>query len=348
MSNVFEYCIQHHDELSQNCLEKAARDFSAKDVIQKHLAVYKELIAEKVPQVKTHILQRNYVLEYLRVLSQKEDLAESRKFLALATKTQLPFFTCLQAIYPPLRLTAYDITKYHNYDVVFSGFTGTYSVLYLLPQFTEFSNKNNTYSFIGNETPHESVFMDAPEYTKAVIEKVQIINSSYEYRDDTQLKAYQVNMATFKTIGMWLKYLQDNGAYDNSRIIIVADHGSGLVDIDAFDTSIRGMSSLNPILLIKDFTPPSTRIETDHSLMTNADTLYLATKDLNLSETNPFTGEKLTKTRKSGENAVELHTFKKNNWDAAQDRNKTQFELDGPTYIVKDNIFSEENWTVKE
>ena len=42
-----EYCLKNCDELSKNCLEKAARDFSAKDVIQKHLAVYESLISKK-------------------------------------------------------------------------------------------------------------------------------------------------------------------------------------------------------------------------------------------------------------------------------------------------------------
>lgn len=39
-----EYCIQHHDELSQNCLQKAKTDFVTKEIVQKHLEVYEKVL----------------------------------------------------------------------------------------------------------------------------------------------------------------------------------------------------------------------------------------------------------------------------------------------------------------
>ncbi|MBQ5781286.1 MAG: hypothetical protein IIW10_05010, partial [Spirochaetaceae bacterium] len=98
---------------------------------------------------------------------------------------------------------------------------------------------------------------------------------------------------------------------------------------------------------VKDFNA-SGEVVTDFSLMTNADTLRYVTKDLNLSETNPFTGKKLTKRRKSGDSVVELESIYANTWDARLCRDKTTFENSGPSYIVKDNIFREENWIEKE
>ena len=79
----------------------------------------------------------------------------------------------------------------------------------------------------------------------------------------------------------------------------------------------------------------------------NADTLFFATKDLNISEINPFTNEKLTKFREK-ENIIELPIEKEFTWNAVDFIDKTQFNLNGPTYIIKDNIFKAENWTIKE
>ncbi len=42
------------------------------------------------------------------------------------------------------------------------------------------------------------------------------------------IQTYQVNAASMKRIGLWLEKLQRDGVYDNTRIVIVADHGHPL------------------------------------------------------------------------------------------------------------------------
>jgi arylsulfatase A-like enzyme len=39
---------------------------------------------------------------------------------------------------------------------------------------------------------------------------------------------YHSNMATMLRVGEWMDYLKEQGVYDNTRIIIVADHGRKL------------------------------------------------------------------------------------------------------------------------
>ena len=259
---------------------------------------------------------------------------------------RLPYFSLLQSLFPTVRDYFYDLVG-NSYIVSNSAFTENFSALYLLPDFTSFDNDKNTYSFIGNDSPHEWVYLNAPEYTHEVSEKVQIINSSYEFVDEQQLKAYQVNMATFKTIGNYLKYLQENDCYDNTRIIIVSDHGRSL-DLRSFDSDILDIgSTYSATLLVKDFYSNS-EIKTDYKLSTNADTLLYATDGLNLSEENPFTKEKITKVREN-ENEIELQIVVDNySGNAKKLINKNQFPFEDKTYIIKDNIFEAENWTLKE
>ena len=38
-----EWCVEHGGELTKNCLEKAARDFDEKDIIEKYLKLYEDI-----------------------------------------------------------------------------------------------------------------------------------------------------------------------------------------------------------------------------------------------------------------------------------------------------------------
>ena len=296
----------------------------------------------KFPEIKTEHLQGQYIAQYEEYFNLNNSEINSIEVDKI-TDIQLPYFSILQSIFPLFRNYFYKLTEY---SFATSGFTSNFSALCLLSNFTEFNNSKNTYSFIGNDAPHEFAFLNAPEYTYEVYDKIQIINSSYEYKNDQELKAYQVNMATYKTIGNWLKYLQDNDCYDNTRIIIVSDHGWNL-SLKSFDDEILDKGALlNTLFLVKDFDSDS-ELKNDSKLVMNADTLFFATKDLDISEKNPFTNKILSKSR-SEENIIELSLIQNEEWNASSLKKEYQFNLNGPTYIIKDNIFKAENWTIKE
>ena len=48
------------------------------------------------------------------------------------------------------------------------------------------------------------------------------------------------------------------------------------------------------------------------------------------------------------ENIIELSLIQNEEWNASSLKKEYQFNLNGPTYIIKDNIFKAENWTIKE
>jgi len=79
-------------------------------------------------------------------------------------------------------------------------------------------------------------------------------------------------------INKWLNYLEKEEIYDNTRIILVSDHGGSYRN----GRSRAGMENYNPILMIKDFDERG-KLKSKNDIMTHADTPYLALRDLNIA-----------------------------------------------------------------
>jgi arylsulfatase A-like enzyme len=144
-------------------------------------------------------------------------------------------------------------------------------------------------------------------------------------------------------IGEWFEEMQKQGVYDNTRIIIVSDHGSGIdagLSDDKF-TDIIGsrVESYNPVLMIKDFNTHGA-LKTDNNFMTNADVPCLAVKDIVDNPTNPFTGKPLETDKKLGVYATTNHLF------FAWEHGKYVFKIKPAQWFsVHDNIMQSKNWT---
>lgn len=161
-------------------------------------------------------------------------------------------------------------------------------------------------------------------------------------RDAKDYKHYQCDVLAYTLIGRWLDYLKDEGVYDNTRIIIVADHGYYLENFpemlmhDEIGTKLDG-EAFAPLLMVKDFGSRGD-LKTSEEFMTNADTPYLATKDLVNDPVNPFTGKTITDQGKKGTITV----FHSNNWNI---RNNNGYVYQpGDWFSLKDSIWKKENW----
>ena len=161
-------------------------------------------------------------------------------------------------------------------------------------------------------------------------------------RDAKDYKHYQCDVLAYTLIGRWLDYLKDEGVYDNTRIIIVADHGYYLENFpemlmhDEIGTKLDG-EAFAPLLMVKDFGSHGD-LKTSEEFMTNADTPYLATKDLVNDPVNPFTGKPITDQGKKGTITV----FHSNNWNI---RNNNGYVYQpGDWFSLKDSIWKKENW----
>ena len=181
-----------------------------------------------------------------------------------------------------------------------------YAVLEHLPEITYIPDEGkNTFLMMANGTTHDPMFFREPEYALADNTDNTQYDLEHPYREsadgrrmelatDLQRKHYQTNMAAMMRIGEWLDYLREQGVYDNTRIILVSDHGHdlGFPEARAEEAGVD-MMLYNPLLMIKDFDSRDGLTFSD-VFMTNADTPVQAFAGLIRDPVNPFTGAAVT------------------------------------------------------
>lgn len=294
-------------------------------------------IYDSINDVKTYEIQGKYSEKYIKEVA--KDLAFSN--IDEIIRKEIKNFTILQSIFPNMRNFFYKYFRNQNaYEFYPDDFLKSFPSIYYLNKLTDFNSSTNNYIFLDNEVTHSPVFLDV-NYEKPVSRRSY--SSSYNSNEDQLQMHFQVNCAAYKAIGKWIDYLKENNCYDNTRIIIVADHG-GLINCVSFrNLSIGGYlaSCLNPILLYKDFNK-SGEININNTFMTNADTLFLSINDLDIPRINPYTGKELLQKK---ENGVKLHIPTSEEWAAQSLLKLKTFSLpDSHGVFVKGNIFEEGSW----
>ena len=218
-------------------------------------------------------------------------------------------------------------------------FIDYYSALAFLPDLTDFTSERGVFMNITNDATHSGFELNPPDYTPAV----KITGKGKGHFSD--LSGYSANVAVFKLIGKWIDYLKENGVYDNTRIIIAADHGIGKSDVldELYNGTLEdgfNMDHLNPMLLVKDFGAAGT-IKTDTTFMTNADVPLLLMKGIVENPVNPFTNKEMNDSIKREKGAV---VTTNSTWSPDQHGPNTFAIKDSEWYTVKDNIFDIKNW----
>ena len=191
------------------------------------------------------------------------------------------------------------------------SFLNSYSVLCSLPAMSRISDgEENTFLMMVNSSTHEPNLLQEPEYEPAqhVNNLAYDANASHftlhgitlHFTKTTQMAHYHVNMAALLRLGKWMDFLREEGVYDNTRIIIVADHGRDLRQINEMvfgKESYEDVMLYNPLLLVKDFGSQGD-FRMDLTFMTNADTPTLAFAGLIQDPVNPITGNPVTDSKK--------------------------------------------------
>ena len=205
------------------------------------------------------------------------------------------------------------------------------SLLYYLPELTDFESDKATYTFIGNETTHNMEVLNPPYYDRITKEVENLTNGEIQYH---------TNAAAYIRIANWLDYLRENDCYDNTRIIIVSDHSYNLDLEDFLDVKekVSFAEGLNCILLFKDF-DSNAPVITDEQIMTNADAFVLAKKDLPLSNINPFTQKEFVNEKKDGITIYKVTSFPIN-----KKLKKLLISYD-EKYFITGDIKNPDNWT---
>ncbi len=214
-------------------------------------------------------------------------------------------------------------------------FLDSYSVLDFLPRLTDGSCGTDTFTILDNDTTHDPVLCQAPDYVPAenVTDRGNTPFASNEH--------YHANAAAIHRIAAWLSSLKARGLYDNTRIIIVSDHGRG-IRTGRFEKERRlpfRREFCNPLLLVKDFGADGD-LKTDLSFMTNADVPSLAAGGVIENPVNPFTKKPLAEA--GNKNRVTITASR--SWLPAQQSKNTFASAPCEWYTVHTDIFDEDNW----
>jgi len=231
-----------------------------------------------------------------------------------------------------------------------------YAILSNMGTMTQITDDNvNTYMFIDNTLTHEPMLLQAPEYIPAE----QVDNAAYDAEhvdrftvngrtlnitNTDQMRHYHVNIAALLRLGEWFDYLRENDVYDNTRIIVVADHGRnlGMQEELLVDTGLGytfDVSYFNPLLLVKDF--GSREFTTSGEFMTNADVPVLALEGLIENPVNPFTGKLINNSEKYAHDQIIItsETFGTTSY-----KNRTTYFPSGWASVTGD-MWDSENWS---
>jgi hypothetical protein len=229
------------------------------------------------------------------------------------------------------------------YDATEHQFISAYAALYYLNKVTELNDFDKSFTLINNALPHRFYYLNYPNYEYS--KDVKDIGPN-KFNDAPSFMSYHTAMASILLVGKYLNYLKELGVYDNSRIIIVSDHGNGHVKFPQYSDFINNNAiPFNALLMVKDFNQNHS-LKTNNSFMTNADVPYIVTKDLIDNAKNPFTGKLLKSVNKKEGTYVYMNfTY----WNASQfTSNKVILNEHPLIKHVKDDIFVESNWeTVK-
>lgn len=249
-------------------------------------------------------------------------------------------YSLLQDSPPVLRRAIYDEAYYRN-RLVIDSLTSSlvdYAVLDNLPEYTSYVDSSGSFTSITSNLVHNPFFLQAPDYVP--VEKV----TNYGTSPYSGFSQYHVMAAAMKLLGKWFDVLRANGVYDNTRIILVSDHGRNLYsDYDGNIELPNGecVQTYQCFLMVKDFDAHGDVVE-DDSFMTNADVPVLATYGVLDDAVNPYTGKALSMDGKG--NGIFVTTSSA--WDPA-DHGKYVFNIKKDEWLfVNDDIHNSNNWSV--
>ncbi len=297
---------------------------------------------DEYPKIKGYRTIGTYTDYWLKKYNKKGELLDNSEYIL---SRNLLFFSFFREFPICLREFLYKKGKYwsSNEDAVHSKIIlDNYSTLDLLPELTDFNNENDgSYICMVNELTHNDQFMQAPDYTP--VSEVTDYGKS-RFRDNSD---YHTMAASFSLLSKWFDYLKENNVYDNTRIILVADHGSQYEE-DCFDDDSSnkvsvGRGRYHPLLMFKDFNTDG-KLNEDMTFMTTADVPTLLLNGLIESPINPFTNKQVPLDTTDIKNkGVIISTDSKHK---PEYHNQYTFDVDdGDWWLVKDDIFQSKNWT---
>jgi hypothetical protein len=282
-----------------------------------------------------------YKDKYIHDVLSLEEYPASIKLVPLLQRNILLFSILESSIYS-LRDIIYQNGKYwstedYSHDAgVPRAVINNFTTLYYLPELTDIrSTGGDTFTVMVNSLTHSETYLQYPDYTV----QAKTTETGHNFFGNSSFKYYHTNIAAYIQLAKWFTYLRTEGVWDNTRIVIVSDHGdSGLTHPDFSSFQNNYVLQYNPILLFKDFSENG-ELKTDMGFMTSADTPLLAVKDIIENAVNPFTGRILAPDKKDG-----IYLFTEGNSNTGYYNGTTCLEDNSKFYYVHEDIFDSKNW----
>ena len=246
-----------------------------------------------------------------------------------------------------------EITSLYTAFGVNKNFVREIKVLDTLSENSAIGETGNNFLYFANNATHAPCLLQLPDYTLENRVNNQKLVDYDDYVIDgkklgmktrDQVSHYHANMACFIKLADWFDFMKANGVYDNTRIILVSDHGAPLRHFDDLVLDNSKDSSKNiewyyPLLLVKDF--DSKEFAVSEEFMTNADVVSIATKGIIDNPLNPFTGNSINNDAKYnsvqyvfGSHAHSLNKHNKNTY------------IPGTWYAVHNDMRDKKNWEI--
>ena len=279
-------------------------------------------------------------------------------------KHNLFFFSVMKTMPVFLQAPIYDNGLYNTTpepevtddtsEVPYS-FMSDYNMLKSMDTMTNITDDDrNTYFFMRNDVTHEPVILQEPDFVPVnepdnsayYQNDVKVISdgtNTKELKGTYAISHYQTNMAALIQLGNWFDALREAGVYDNTRIILVSDHGRNL---NVFDNTgsilLENIEFYLPLLMVKDF--GATGFTIDDSYMTNADLAALTMEGLIEDPVNPFTGNPITTDGKYPQEEQKI--ILSMDWDVSINNGKQYLPAMWATHTG--DVRNPENWTFYE
>ena len=217
--------------------------------------------------------------------------------------------------------------------------------------------EQKNFVFLYNDLPHHPMLFQEPEYIPAAHvdnreydaahrDRFTIDGKTLKVQSNTQMAHYQTNMAALLRVAAWLDYLRESDAYDNTKIILVSDHGYYLDQIEALcfpdhitsSSRIIDIGNYFPLLMVKDFNAHG--FHTCSDFMTNADVPTIAFEGVIADPVNPFTGKPINADEKTAHDQFIISAH--DGWDTEVNNGNTFLPC---TWVsVTDNIWDRDQW----
>lgn len=317
-------------------------------------------IYDDYPQISTYITKGRY-----SSVEQKKALIENnyRNFFCFGLMKSMPValqrllynngrYHQVCASSPELAYFSQVQNGLYHADGVGTGFLDAYGALENLSAMTQITHDDkNVFLSLSNDATHSVVYLQMPNYAPALRVDNSAFDTTTRYAEDgtsvefntiLQKGMYHVNIASLQQLGNWFDYLREQGVYDNTRIVLAADHGysAGQLDeliVDNGKGETVYLEYYYPLLMVKDFNAKGFTTSTE--FMTNADVPTLATQGVIENPVNPFTGKPINNAEKT---AHDQFVILSRDWDV--DTNNGYTYTASTWVTVRDSIWNQDNW----